>query len=84
MKPRRELAVDTAKDGLVRFLGEEYATRFVSPEARSATVAMVDEIRAPTPLEGRYEVAADLPAQVRRPGCALYTACASGLTGGHA
>ena len=45
MKPRRELAVDTAKDGLVRFLGEEYATRFVSPEARSATVAMVDEIR---------------------------------------
>jgi putative endopeptidase len=43
--PRQRATLDFAMNNLARFLNEEYAKRYVSPEARAAASAMVEEIR---------------------------------------
>jgi putative endopeptidase len=46
MRPRQAESIDTAKEKLQRFLGEEYVKQYVSEQTKAAAIAMVDEIKA--------------------------------------
>jgi putative endopeptidase len=46
MRPRQAESIDTAKEKLQRFLGEEYVRLYVSQQTKAAAIAMVDEIKA--------------------------------------
>jgi putative endopeptidase len=46
MRPRQAESIDTAKEKLQRFLGEEYVKQYVSKQTKAAAIAMVDEIKA--------------------------------------
>ena len=46
MRPRQAESIDTAKEKLQRFLGEEYVRLYVSEQTKAAAIAMVNEIKA--------------------------------------